>query len=134
VKRGEYPERIPLVDGSEIMRQIEDLKNERVERPPTKQEYFALLESLELQFAAIKLQNEQANTDNQKARKAVDDKFLSDIETAKKDPANIREAEVRLLVYRKSLEQAATALETEAKITTKEKEDYIAKFDVTGAT
>jgi hypothetical protein len=134
VKKGEYPQPTPTTDYSDIQNQIDNLKNERIQRPPTKQEYFALLNSLNLQVETIKHQNEQTTLDNQKARQAVDDKFLADIETAKKDPENIRNAEIAVLVYKKSIEESVTKLAVEGKVTTKEKDDYIAKFAVTGVT
>ena len=129
VKRGDYPEPTPTIDDqiSSVVQHLEDLKNERILRPPTAQEYFDLLDSLNSQLSDLQKQNEQILIDNKLARQAVDDKFLSDIETAKKDPVNIRNAEIAVLVYNKSLEQAADSLVSDALITSKEKDDYLAK-------
>jgi hypothetical protein len=130
VKRGEYPEPTPLIPDDEQRKEIEDLKFERIPRPATKMGYFNRIRQLEAQRADIRAQNDQIDLDNKAARKAVDDKFLADIENAKKDPENIRAAEVAVLVYKKSIEQASSLLVSEGKITSQEKTDHLAKFEV----
>jgi phenylalanyl-tRNA synthetase alpha subunit len=92
VKHGEYPVPRPLISDSEQRKQLSDLKAERVQRPPTKQQYFSLLSTLQKEIEGITSENKQILIDNEAARKAVDDKYNSDIEKAKLDEANIGQA------------------------------------------
>ena len=99
VKRGEYPVPTPLISDESQKKEFADLKAERIPRPKTKAEYFGRLEYLTSQIASIASQNAQITLDNAAARKAVDDKFDSDIVKAKLDEANIGQALCNCINY-----------------------------------
>jgi len=92
VARGEYPEPVAQVSDAEQRAELTGLKAGMIERPATKLEYINRLAQLEAQIKGIAAQNEQINSDNAAARKAVDDKFSSDIATAKLDEENLWDA------------------------------------------
>lgn len=91
VHKGSYSP-IPLVSDREVKEEIYKLKSEKVQRPPTKQEYFALLDKLNKQVADIAILNGEITAQNIAGQKAVDDKYVADIAAAKLDEKNIGEA------------------------------------------
>ena len=99
VVRDPYPVPTPLIDDSVQRNELSDLKAERIQRPPTKQEYLDLLDSLTTQISDIAAQNATITLNNAAARKAVDDKYTADIATAKLDQVNIGAALCNCINY-----------------------------------
>jgi hypothetical protein len=101
VQRGNYPSPpLPLDEQIRIKNnEIYALKAEKVPRPPTKQEYFALLESLGKEVQDLIAKQNQNNSEYQTARGLVDTKYNEDIATAKLDPINIGEALAACIDY-----------------------------------
>ena len=99
VKRGEYPVPTPLVSDEVQRKELADLRAERIQRPPTKKEYFQLITTLQTEINSIEMQNKQITLDNSAARKAVDDKFDTDIAAAKLDEVNIGQALCNCINY-----------------------------------
>jgi hypothetical protein len=100
IKRAEYPAHPATVSDVEPRDELKNLKAGKIPRPKTKAEYVALLASLEKQIAAIRIQNEKAQVEYQKARETINQSFDAAIQTAKQDADN-RWAAVRS--YRNSL-------------------------------
>ena len=84
VTRGEYPEpQATIEDQIDTKRkEIRDYKTGKLER---KQAYLDLLEQLNNELSALIIQNDDIITLNAANRKAVDDKFVTDIELAKQN-------------------------------------------------
>jgi len=99
VKRGEYPVPTPLISDAVQRKELADLKAERIPRPHTKAEYFQLVTTLQTEINSIGVQNAQIILDNAAARKAVDNKFDTDIAKAKLDEGNIGQALCNCINY-----------------------------------
>lgn len=88
VKRTEYPSSpIPISD-AELRTELKNLKSGIIPRPKTKEEYVALLASLETQISDIKAQNEKAQVEYQTVKKTIDETFDAAIQAAKLDETN----------------------------------------------
>ena len=98
VKKGSFSPQ-PLISDLAIRNQIYDLKAEKVKRPSTKADYFALLDSLNAQILEIDNQNAVIRSQNEAGQKVVDDKYEADIAAAKLDEVNIGQALCNCINY-----------------------------------
>jgi hypothetical protein len=80
IQRGEYPTPEPTIE-DQIKDKRTEIKNlqKGIGRPSTKSDYLSLLDQKQFELGALIVENDEIKARNVSAKKAVDDKYQSDI-------------------------------------------------------